>query len=364
MPKNIVICCDGTSNAPTTARTNVLKLWLSLERDEQQLAYYDPGVGATADRSLVTGIGRRVGRMIDFAAGTGLRDNVLGAYRLLMRIWDDGDRIFLFGFSRGAYTVRALSGLMQVFGLAETAQDNLVEYMWHVYSNKGGTPSAFERRMRVAAELRQFNRRPRVHFLGAWDTVSSWGLYFNFASLPYTASCPRIDHIRHAVAIDERRSSFKQNLFNPVRNNDLQEVWFPGGHGDVGGGHPEEAAGLSKLALEWMLSEARGLGLRVRSTKHKKYLGRANRAGRTQYSTPDPCAPMHAGLRGLWWVLEYTPRLVWDGAMGRKGLAVNAGRRREFRPLGSAVHLSVGERFRAMGYAPHGIVDTGNDSLS
>ncbi|MCB9844617.1 MAG: DUF2235 domain-containing protein [Phycisphaeraceae bacterium] len=110
MAKNIVVCCDGTANGPMRDRTNVMRLWLMLARDEGQIVYYDPGVGTLSPGAL-TRLGRTIRRGIDMAGGNGLRRNVLEAVEFLMEFYEEGDRIYLFGFSRGAYTVRAVAGL-------------------------------------------------------------------------------------------------------------------------------------------------------------------------------------------------------------------------------------------------------------
>ncbi|MCB9848556.1 MAG: DUF2235 domain-containing protein [Phycisphaeraceae bacterium] len=349
--KNIVICCDGTSNAPHTGRTNVMKLWLMLERDPSQVVYYDPGVGVLDSPSRLTRVGRWINRTADLAAGSGLGQNVIEAYLYLARVWAPGDRVYLFGFSRGAYTVRALAGMLRFVGLADPDVPNFVPYLWHVYSNTGGVPARFKRRIRTASQLKTFNRKPRVTLLGVWDTVSSWGWYFDFKTLPNTAKCPNVDHIRHAVAINERRAAFAENLFDPGKNRDLQEVWFAGTHCDVGGGHPEPESGLSKIPLVWMIDEAVSLGLRVDPVMRNKLLGGANRKGRTQYSAPDALAPLHRSMRGLWPLLEFLPHRVWIGSVGERVWRLHCFRRRKFRAEGSAVHLSVGARRRGLGYS-------------
>lgn len=360
VPKNLIICCDGTSNGPTHARTNVIKLWLALERDEHQIVYYDPGVGTLGNPSRLTTLGKAISRWIDLAAGTGLRQNVIEAYEFLMDHYVPGDQIFLFGFSRGAYTVRALAGMLEMCGLLHVGAKNFVPHLWQIYSNEEGRSTTFGKRMRVASEIRRFNVKPEIKFLGVWDTVSSWGFFFNFRSLLYTAKIKRVAHIRHAVAIDERRAAFRQNLFDPKENRDLLEVWFAGTHCDVGGGHPEEDSGLSKVALEWMIDEASQFGLRLDARMVAKMLGQANRKGRTQYAAPDASAKLHQSLKGAWKILEYLPRPVWkrdpEKRKWKRVWRLNRGRRRYYRANGSAIHLSVGERVRNKGYQADGIV--------
>ncbi len=357
--KNIVICCDGTSNGPTRHRTNVFKLWLTLERSDRQVVFYDPGVGTLANPARLTTLGKKISRAIDLATGTGLRQNVIEAYEFLMDFYEPSDQVYLFGFSRGAYTVRALAGMIEMCGLLSPGAKNFVPHLWHIYSNEERHRTSFEKRLKVGSEIRGLNQKPDIHLIGVWDTVSSWGFFFNFRSLPYTRKFKRVAHIRHAVAIDERRAAFRQNLFDPAGHPDLHEVWFAGTHCDVGGGHPEEESGLAKIALEWMLGEATGLGLHVDRDKVDKLLGRANRKGRTQYAAPDPSAKLHESLKGPWRILEYIPRRVWSSQRKKKVWRANRGRRRYFRAQGSTIHWSVGDRMRNEGYAGIAISNEG-----
>ena len=353
----LVLCFDGTSNGPMSARTNVLKLWLSIERNDSQLTFYDPGVGTLAPSGALTTIGQVANRSVDLATGVGLRENVLQAYRFLVDHWRPGDEVFMFGFSRGAYTARALCGMLHMVGLVDPGGENLVDYLWHIYSAKRGPKVTFERRMRVSSEIRALNHRVPVKLLGLWDTVSSWGWYFNFQSLPFTSKCPDVESIRHAVAIDELRGAFKHNLFDHESNEDLQEVWFPGGHGDVGGGFEESESGLSKVPLAWMYDQAEAHGLQLCRERVDKYLGGSNRPGRTQYAAPDPCGPMHDSVKGLWWALEFIPRKMWDWRLKRHVLRANNFRRRD--PWGSStlLHASIGERVTRLNYRAPGLVE-------
>jgi uncharacterized protein (DUF2235 family) len=328
MPKKIVICCDGTANAPTKARTNVMRLWLAIDRAPDQIAYYDPGVGTLGNPDALTGLRRRISRALDSMMGRGLRQNVIEAYESLTNLYEDGDRIFLFGFSRGAYTVRALAGILDMYGLLPAGSRNFIPYLWSMYSNDERETTSIGKRFKIAAELKTLNRQTPIEMIGVWDTVSSWGLFFNFRSLPRTAKLPHVAHIRHAVALDERRAAFRANLFDPDHNRDLKELGFRGVHSDVGGGYPEEESALSKIPLEWMMEEAKQFGLRFNQETADKLLGRANRPGRTQYSAPDPSAIQHESLRGGWHALEYIPRRVWDSKTNRYRLRFNRGARR------------------------------------
>jgi hypothetical protein len=140
----------------------------------------------------------------------------------------------------------------------------------------------------------------RPHFVGVWDTVNSVGWIGNPLRLPYTTHNPSIEVGRHAVAIDERRAFFRENLWHPKAKNptgpkDMLQVWFPGSHGDVGGGYPESDSGLAKIALEWMLREAQAEGLLTIPEREARILGRAG----GNYVKPDAKAPVHNSLRGV-----------------------------------------------------------------
>ena len=134
MPRNIVVCCDGTGNEYGPNNTNVVKLYEALVRDTNQLAFYDPGVGTFSPLGIP--IGRRVGLLLGKAFGAGLQQNVEDAYRYLMDRYLPGDQLFLFGFSRGAYTVRALAGMLHLCGLLQKGSVNLVPYASRIYNNR------------------------------------------------------------------------------------------------------------------------------------------------------------------------------------------------------------------------------------
>jgi uncharacterized protein (DUF2235 family) len=348
MSKNIVLCCDGTSNDATGDITNVLRLFVSLVCDEGQLCYYDGGVGTLVDPTAITRIRKLIRRKIDLAIGYSLRDNFCKAYRFLARRYEPGDRIFLFGFSRGAYTVRALAGAIHRMGVLREELDSLAEYAWAAYSND--MQDLDERGMfRAEARFAKYFSRSedtRVHFLGAFDTVSSRGWIWDYRTLPNTAHNPSIAHVCHAVAIDERRACFGANLFRPKKpdqHESFREVWFPGVHADVGGGYPEEESGLAKIALQWMLHEADAKGLRLDKSVAADLLG-----AKKGYSAPDSQAMLHLSLEGFWRLIEWCPRRTWTvppGAMRCHG--PNLGRERPRPESEPCVHQAALDRMQA-----------------
>jgi len=184
----------------------------------------------------------------------------------------------LFGFSRGAYTARAIASLLRMYGLVPRDHERLVPYivrmMWAIHwLRKRAKPDAppdprIAEYFELAAAFKAtFSRLCQPHFFGLWDTVSSVGWFSNPVSLPFTGNNEDIAIGRHAVAIDERRAFFRTNLWRRAADpqaagpRDMKQVWFPGVHCDVGGGYPEPQSGLSKIALMWMIDEARLAGL-------------------------------------------------------------------------------------------------------
>ena len=137
MSKNIIICLDGTGNQFGEKKSNVVKLFRMLERDpDEQVAYYDPGVGTLGDPTYKTWIARKTNKVLGLAFGRGLSKNLVEAYTYLMNHYEDGDKVFIFGFSRGAYTARALAGFIKVCGLFENGAENLIPYAMGLYLKK------------------------------------------------------------------------------------------------------------------------------------------------------------------------------------------------------------------------------------
>src|SRR4051812_21822286 len=259
MPKTIVICCDGTTNEITGHQTNVLRLYSTLDRahPDKQLTFYDPGVGTLADPMALTRTRKFVQRKLDAAIGRSLCQNFSDAYGFLSRYYESGDKIYMFGFSRGAYTARAVAGAMNMLGLLRPELSNLAPYVWAIYANDGHIYDVESRfgGARRFQELFCIPKRPPIRLLGLWDTVSSFGWFWDFETLPYTANNPLVEQVRHAVSIDEHRAAFPQNMImkdkKPVMTDQIKQVWFAGVHSDVGGGYADEVGGLSKISLEW-----------------------------------------------------------------------------------------------------------------
>ena len=222
MPKNVVLCCDGTANEFAEDRTNVVRLFFTLERDRsRQVAYYHPGLGTMEPPGALMSATRMFTRLAARAFGYGLEADIRDAYVFLMNNFEEGDRVFLFGFSRGAYTVRAVASLLRMFGLISKGNEALVPYAIRMLmaintiDSKNGNRSAEEKRyFNLAADFKStFSTQIcKPWFVGVWDTVSSIGWYENPLRLPYTSNNPDIEIGRHAISIDERRAFFRTNL--------------------------------------------------------------------------------------------------------------------------------------------------------
>jgi uncharacterized protein (DUF2235 family) len=357
MPKNVVLCCDGTANEFAKHNTNVVKLYSVLRHDRTtQVTYYHPGLGTMEPAGALTTFARQTTKLMGMAFGYGLANDVRDAYVFLMQQYAPEDKVFLFGFSRGAYTARAVASLLHMYGLVQPGNDALVPYtirmMLGIERARGanaGAQEAVRDYFNLARDFKEGMSRAECKpwFVGVWDTVSSVGWVENPLKLPFVTNNPDIEIGRHAIAIDERRAFFRNHLWRapadasqPHGPKDMKQVWFPGAHCDVGGGYPESESGLSKIALAWMLDEAEAAGLLVDAARRREILGQA---GGNRYVAPDATAKAHESLKGLWKLAEYVPKKHFDFATGREGRRMNCGRRRTIPPQ-SLVHASAFER--------------------
>lgn len=340
MARNIVVCCDGTGNEFGEQNSNVIKLYKTLVCNDAQIAYYHPGVGTMGSRNALTPIGKWWTRVIGLAFGYGISENVADVYQFLMSNFRSGDNVYVFGFSRGAYTARALCGMLHIVGLLTEGNEALIPYAIRMIKRK-------EIDFKVAADFKKtFSRECKPHFVGVWDTVSSVGWVYNAVHFPFTraANNPDLHIVRHAVSIDERRAFFRQNLFGEPHDpqQDIREVWFAGVHSDVGGSYPESESQLSQIALRWMLCEAELAGLLVDPDRKADILG-----GAAPYVAPDPDTKnQHESLHGWWWIAEVWPKVVHvqtTQGTWHKSIRVNFARRRWIAP-DALVHESVEQR--------------------
>jgi uncharacterized protein (DUF2235 family) len=254
--KRLIVCCDGTwqgLNSPDP--TNVIKLAQIIKPMAQdgtpQLIYYQAGLGTGSNK-----IDKWTGGIF----GWGIDAAIQSAYQFLCLNYEEEDEIYLFGFSRGAYTVRSLAGFIYCSGLLKRQHVHRVSQAYELYRDnaiKPGNVKAKEFRDRYSEDV-------RIKLVGCWDTVGKLGipitipLISNWTNAKYqfhdTQLNRKVDYALHAIAIDERRKAFD---VTPMTISDeaptkLTQAWFPGTHGCVGGGK-EETFGLSDKALLWML---------------------------------------------------------------------------------------------------------------
>jgi hypothetical protein len=283
LPRQLVLLCDGTNNnlSGRHSDTHVVLMaeLLRLFPDAQRLVYYDPGVGNPEQlpgTTVMDKIHRALDRIDGLAFGRGLYDNVAEGYRFLMSHWRPGDEIYIFGFSRGAFTARSIAGLVNAFGIIDKHQDTLVASLVSTYFAK----TSPERSDITQQAARLFGQGltpgawPEVHFVGVWDTVASVGL--PPFGLKITAR-PNLDgkhfrHVRQAMALDEQRAQFLPRAYEQddgsfrLKNGatgDIQQCWFRGSHCDVGGGNEYPFSELSRAPFAWLVAEAIRCGLRV-----------------------------------------------------------------------------------------------------
>ena len=240
MSKNIVLCCDGTGNQYSERNTNVVKLFSTLERDPAvQRLFYDPGVGTFSVHPALNKIARGWMKLLGLGFGLGIKQNICDAYQFLMKNYQEGDRVFIFGFSRGAYTARAVAGFVHKCGLLHRDNENLIPYAFNMFKR--------EYRPYIWKGFKKtFSRPCPVYFLGLWDTVTSVGWVWDPLILPYTTNNPGVSTIRHAISIDERRAFFRQNLCGVEYRPNIKQVWFAGVHSDVGGSILHRKVGFLK----------------------------------------------------------------------------------------------------------------------
>lgn len=396
MPKNIVILLDGTSNAIKENRSNILRLYGTLQKNDEQVVYYDPGVGTFGADSAWLSLWRKAHEVWGLMTGWGLDQNVKEAYRFLVEHYDNGkkgggksgnvlkaggtrDRIYIFGFSRGAYTARVLAGFIHAVGLMEPRNLNLLDYAYKAYKRIGEydqQSATQEEKDKAFAEVRLFERmlktdRPPIRMLGLFDTVASViesGRYGpRLKSHAFTEKNESVQSVTHAVALDERRAMFRPLLWpeggdyygNPfnksaAKQQDVKEQWFTGFHCDVGGGLSEQESELCKVPLLWMIARARQCGLKF-NTRSINLIVRAT-GGDPKYVAPNPLATSHNSMKGFWRLLEFVPRKKPKDSkrVSLFGISLPLFERRHV-PDGSVIHASVIERKNTLGVWPENI---------
>jgi uncharacterized protein (DUF2235 family) len=351
--RNLILCSDGTGNSAGKGRgTNVWRIYEALARPSEskddwplQLSIHDDGVGTSGIKFLA---------LLGGAFGLGLARNVRELYTWLARNYREGDKIFLFGFSRGAFTVRCLAGMICRLGIPirpkEEEMDATVREAWSTFKwCQSGSETAEEE----AKKIRDSSHRPNIHFIGVWDTVDAYGLPFDGLRVLVVKATQIFNRFRltrwlawtkwgdnklhedvlkacHALAIDDERVTFHPVLWDekgsegPRPGNPdprIEQVWFPGMHSDVGGGYPRGS--LARVTLDWMMAKAYDEGLRFDPKSVDAVRSEMNWLG-----------PMHDSRRLAGTFYRYGPREV-------------EGDRRFLKAL--RIHASVPERIHHMG---------------
>ncbi|KAF9028035.1 WD40 repeat-like protein [Hymenopellis radicata] len=266
--RNLVVCIDGTSNQFGTKNSNVVEFYSLIKKEEaNQRTWYNSGIGTYAKPSWksLSYLRRTVSHKIDMAIAWNFERIVCGAYRWLSDNYEPGDCIFLFGFSRGAFQARVISAMIDKVGLIHKGNEMQIPFAYELYAE--------ERDIELCKNFKNtFSRKDvKVHFVGAWDTVSSIGIFRDPKLLPGTTDgMEHVCYFRHALALDERRVKFLPEYANgglmepPRKTPDVKEVWFAGTHSDIGGGNVENPDMSRKMPpLRWMVSEAKQAGLRM-----------------------------------------------------------------------------------------------------
>ena len=313
-----MVCCDGTWDAPiqtapdTAACTNVYKVWRAVaetsDAGAEQRVFYHEGVGT----------GGRLDRLLGGAFGAGVAHNVCDCYRFLVLNYEPGDALYLFGFSRGAYTARSLAGMVRNCGILTPQNIGRVGEAFHLYRDRGADTSPAG--VKAQAFRSHYASETSIHFIGVWDTVGSLGVpvpipffrpwwAFHDSDLSSTVS-----NAFHAVAIDERRGPFKPTLWTRPSvppHQDLEQVWFVGVHRDVGGGYPHPD--LADITLCWMVDRARACGLAF-APGHFQHTNAPDPARRYEALDlqPDPLGELHASQTGIWKLWSHKRKITSD----------------------------------------------------
>jgi uncharacterized protein (DUF2235 family) len=259
--ERLIVLFDGTWNDPEDI-TNVYQLSTLIEEydgDIYQRFFYEPGVGTSKGQKIRGGM-----------FGYGLSENLLNGYDWLAKHHQTGDEIWIFGFSRGAYTARSLVGLIRKCGLLKTSTPDLLQRAEKLYRDKSAAPDGPE-----CLEFRQkYSNEVRVHFIGVWDTVGALGIpgtmisETGYYSWHDTELSKIVSYAYHAMALDEHREAYNvtmwtnENGTKKSENTFVEQRWFIGAHANVGGGYGKDP--LAEIALSWMLEKARAANLKLK----------------------------------------------------------------------------------------------------
>ncbi|KAG1791111.1 uncharacterized protein HD556DRAFT_1241159 [Suillus plorans] len=299
--RNLVVCIDGSSNRFGLKNTNVVELYSQLVKSQDQLTYYNSGVGTHARPSWrsLSYVQYWLSSKVDLLIAWNLETVILAAYRWISENYDDGDRIYLFGFSRGAYQARAIAGMIHRVGLILPGNNEQIPFAFELYSKideKASEGIRSPRKHAWANELAETFKSTfcrshvHIHFIGVWDTVSSVGVGRGKTLPSTTNGGHHMCYFRHALALDERRVKFLPEYIHGANTEEshsdrIKEVWFAGSHSDLQSGD---------IPLLWMRKEAVEAGLRMKPTE-------------VVWKMDDLQKRTYESLRSMWWMLEFAP---------------------------------------------------------
>ncbi|MEO6522834.1 MAG: DUF2235 domain-containing protein [Mucilaginibacter sp.] len=313
--KRIVTCSDGTWNKPGVetkgqiVATNVQKLFATVckvmspadgSEPIHQIKYYDEGVGAE---------GTAWSKLIDGATGAGIDDNIKDIYRFIVWNYEPGDELFLFGFSRGAYTARSLVGLIRNCGILINNDLTLINTAYDIYRDRDDPKKNPNGEISTAFRAKHSHPDTSIKFVGVWDTVGALGIpvrafqFLNKNQYQFhdTTLSSIVENAYQALAVEEERSNFQPALWtiDPTKplptGQTMKQVWFSGVHSNVGGGYPDH--GLSDLTLKWMSDQARSCGLGFDEPQLASYTATADITGELYNSNGFPFSLLAAYVR-------------------------------------------------------------------
>lgn len=341
MPKRLVVCCDGTWNEPDELRhgvgapTNVAKLALGVETGDatDQLLFYEPGVGTTPDERISGG-----------AFGYGLSRNICDGYRFLAERFSPGDQLFLFGFSRGAYTARSLAGLIRNCGILRSDCADRVDQAYAFYRDRTSHTHPGALASQIFRKMYSYDD-DQIYFIGVWDTVGALGIPTNLPGWDWvskhftdweqlwgfhdTRLSSRVKFAYHALSIDELRDPFKPTLWTEGGGDGqtIEQVWFAGVHTEVGGGSADSS--LSDIALLWMIDKAKQCGLTFKPDQLEP--GRSD--GADEVVGPNWSGPTFDSRHGVWKALHAYHRLTQPPVRAAPAQTVASSAARRFREM-------------------------------
>ncbi|EPQ57274.1 hypothetical protein GLOTRDRAFT_73944 [Gloeophyllum trabeum ATCC 11539] len=324
--RTIVLLFDGTSDSFDSTNSNVVRLTSFLRKDDttKQLVYYQTGIGTYTDPWIVTPIVSKMSMVLDTMFAFTLDSHMKHGYKFLMDNYTAGDRICIFGFTRGAYTARALAGMLRKIGLLSKGNCEHLPFAYTMY--KRDDPSS---EIMSSMFKQTFSIDVKIDFVGVWDTVASTGLVTK--DLPFVNTNDGIRVFRHALALDERRGKFIPTFYrqsndtsaasgDETKTTDAKEVWFAGAHCDVGGGSVKnsERHSLARIPLRWMIRECfranTGIIFDAELLRDEAGLDMVPLKGSVTVSErPLPLQPLASAFFKFWWSLLTFPYKLFFG---------------------------------------------------